>query len=114
MMTLDDLRAMGVRVDEGLARCLDNEEFYLKMVDKCLNDSNFEEPGRTLDAGDLDQAFEYAHAIKGVLSNLALTPLQDEIAGFIEPLRARTRMDYSEMYASLIRTRDEFIGTITD
>lgn len=108
-MTLDDLRSMGVNVDEALKRCLDNEEFYFKMIDKCLNDDNFARLGQALDDGDMDQAFEYAHAIKGVVSNLSLTPLQEKISELTDLLRAHAQTDYSDLYASLIKLKEEML-----
>ena len=108
-MTLDDLRSMGVNVDEALKRCLDNEKFYFKMIDKCLNDDNFARLGQALDDGDMDQAFEYAHAIKGVVSNLALTPLQEKISELTDLLRAHAQTDYNDLYASLIKLKEEML-----
>ena len=45
---------------------------------------------------DLDKAFQAAHALKGVLANLSLTPLFDIDFEITELLRNRTKMDYSE------------------
>ncbi len=35
-MTIDDLVAFGANTSEGLQRCLNKEDFYLRMVKKCL------------------------------------------------------------------------------
>ena len=32
MLSIDVLRRFGANVDEGLERCLDDEEFYLELV----------------------------------------------------------------------------------
>ena len=32
MITIESLKAYGADVEEGLARCLNKEDFYLKMV----------------------------------------------------------------------------------
>ena len=106
-MTLDELRSFGAKVDEGLERCMNNEEFYMKMVGKCLDDPKFADLGSALKAGDLDDAFEQAHAIKGVVSNLSLTPLQEKVEEITELLRARTQMDYTEIYDSIMHIRDD-------
>ena len=42
MLSVDTLRAWGANVDEGLGRCLRNEAFYLKLVDKALQDPAFD------------------------------------------------------------------------
>ena len=48
-----------------------------------------------IDAGDLNTAFERAHSLKGVMGNVALTPLFEPISEITEELRARNDIDYS-------------------
>ena len=79
MAKLEDLRSFGANVDEGLNRCVNNEEFYLKMVKKAADDTSYEDLAKAIKEKDLDQAFEIAHALKGVLSNLALTPMSEPV-----------------------------------
>ena len=69
-MTLDDLIAFGANVDEGLGRCMNNEGFYLRLVESLKGEKGFESLKAAIDAGDLDAAFEAAHALKGVLAAL--------------------------------------------
>ena len=101
-MTLDELKNQGCNVDEGLKRCMNNEAFYLKMVDMFFSDgSKIDALGTALQADNLDEAFEQAHALKGVCANLALTPLEIKISEITELLRARTQTDYSDMYREI-------------
>ena len=101
-MTLDDLIAYGANVDEGMERCMNNEDFYLRLVGSVKDEQGFEALTTALGAGDLDAAFEAAHALKGVLANLALTPLCEVASEITELLRARTEMDYSERLAGIL------------
>ena len=101
MLTIDGLRAYGADVDEGLTRCFNNEDFYLKLVGMLNNETNFDRLSEAVDAGDLDAAFEAAHALKGVLGNLSLTPAYDKVCEITELLRARTDMDYSALMAEI-------------
>jgi hypothetical protein len=55
---------------------------------------------------DLQAAFEAAHSLKGVLGNLALTPLLDPVKEITELLRSKTEMDYSELLATIAQERD--------
>ena len=41
MVTIDALRQMGADVDDGLARCMNMESFYLDLVNMCYRDSPF-------------------------------------------------------------------------
>ena len=89
-MNIDDLRAWGANVDEGLARCMNNEAFYLRLVGMETADKNFEGMRAALAAGDVHAAFEAAHAIKGAAGNLALTPIYEPVCELTELLRGRT------------------------
>ena len=107
-MTIDSLKAFGANIDEGLERCMGMEDFYIEMVELGLSDERFEELGPTLEAGDLDNAFEQVHALKGVIGNLALTPLYETVCELTEHLRAKEQMDYKPLYDKLIAQRKEF------
>lgn len=87
MLTLDKLTAYGADTATGLARCMNNEGFYLRLVNMELSDGNFDKLHTALNAGNARDAFEAAHALKGALGNLALTPLYEPVAQATELLR---------------------------
>ena len=95
MITIDGLREYGANVDEGLGRCMNMEDFYLKLVGKALNDPAFPALEEAIGKNDLDEAFEAAHRLKGALANLALTPLCEPVEEMVELLRGRTQTDYA-------------------
>ena len=97
MLTVDGLREFGADVDSGLARCMKNEAFYLKLVGKAVDEAAFGKLEDAIAAGDLDAAFEAAHSLKGVAGNLSLTPIYEPVAKITEYLRSRTDMDYTEL-----------------
>ena len=80
MITLEDLKANGTDTETGLARCLGKEDLYLKLVNMDLGDTKFEELGTALEAEDLQKSFELCHALKGVIGNLAITPLYEALS----------------------------------
>jgi len=106
-MTIDDLIAFGANTQEGMRRCLNNEAFYLRMVQKVPGDANFQKLYDALAAGDLATAFDAAHAIKGATGNLALSPISTPAAELTELLRARTETDYSTLLEAIRKGRDE-------
>lgn len=95
MLTIDNLKSLGANTDEGLARCLGKEDFYLRMVSMALADDGFEKLRDAVSSGNLDEGFERAHALKGVLSNVSLTTLAEPIIEMTEELRAHNEIDYS-------------------
>lgn len=99
MITVEKLREWGAAVDEGLARCMNNESFYLMLVGKSLEGDQIDDLEAALSEKDLTRAFEAAHALKGVCGNLALTPLFKPVSEMTELLRAGADADYSALFA---------------
>ena len=97
MLTTQKLREWGANVDEALVRCLNNESFYLMLVNKAMKDNPVGQLKEAVEAGDLDKGFEIAHSLKGVMANLALTPICKPVNEITELLRARTVTDYSPL-----------------
>ncbi|MBO6133216.1 MAG: Hpt domain-containing protein [Lachnospiraceae bacterium] len=109
-MTLETLREFGANVDEGLARCMNNEAFYIKMVNMGIGDKRFESLKDTLENNDLDEAFEMAHALKGVVGNLALDPIYGPMNELTELLRSKTPGDYMGLYNQMKTQRDRLLA----
>ena len=113
MLSIKKLEEYGCDVQSGLERCMNSEEFYLKMVRMLKEEGNFEVLREALNDNDLDRAFEAAHALKGVTGNLALTPLYEPICEITELLRDRTVMDYHDYLEKITEAKnrlDEMIG----
>ena len=97
MMTVEALRAFGADVDDGLARCLNKEDFYLMLVKKAAEDRRLSLLAEQIGQKDYAAAFETAHALKGMYANLSLTPLTKPVSEMTELLRSRTDTDYSAL-----------------
>ncbi|WP_044973161.1 Hpt domain-containing protein [Ruminococcus sp. HUN007] len=97
MLTVDTLRKYGADVDEALVRCMNREEFYLMLVSKALEDTRLSLLEEQLKEKDYEAAFETAHTLKGMYTNLALTPLSEPVVKITELLRAKTDTDYSNL-----------------
>ena len=78
-----------------------NSDFYIRLVKMMPKDRNFGILYDSIERGDLDSAFEAAHALKGALGNLSITALYEPIVKITELLRLRTNMDYSELIAEI-------------
>ena len=108
-MTIENLAAYGANTQEGLQRCVNNESFYIRMVRMIPGDPNFQKLYDAIDAGNLDTAFEAAHALKGSTGNLSLTPIFAPVSEITELLRARTQTDYSALVDAIRKGRDELV-----
>lgn len=94
-MTIDDLKAYGADVDTAIKRCAGMESLYLNLVKKIPEMEEFEKLNQSVNAGNLEEAFSYAHGLKGNVANLSLTPLEKPISEITELLRERQAIDYS-------------------
>lgn len=112
MATIDDLRAYGANVDEGLGRCMNNEPIYLRLVGTLKGEQAFARLSDAIAAGDLDTAFEASHALKGTLGNLSITPLYEPMCEICELLRARTQMDYTPLMATITEQHDKLVALL--
>ena len=99
MITVENLKNFGANVEEGLARCMNNEEFYIMLVNKVLSDAKLDQLEQQINEKNLDAAFEIAHALKGMYANLSLDPITKPVTEITELLRARSDVDYSVLIA---------------
>ena len=97
MLTIDALKELGADTESGLARCLNNEAFYLKFVGMAIDDKNYAALRTAVEAGDLRAGFEAAHALKGMLGNVSLTNILDPVLEMTEALRAGEERDYTPL-----------------
>ena len=109
MITIDKLKEFGVDTKEGLTRCMNNEGFYFKMIKMGLSDGHFESLQKSLEDNNLAEAFEAAHALKGVIGNLALSPIYNPLAEMTEMLRANKEADYLTIYKPIKEMRDNLL-----
>lgn len=110
MLTIDALNELGVNTKEGLMRCMNNETFYFKMLKMGLSGDYFDKLGKALMENNLDEAFEAAHALKGVLGNLAVTPIYNPLAEMTEMLRAKKQADYVKMYKPIVDLKNKILA----
>ena len=114
MLTIEKLNNFGANTTEGLERCLNNEEFYFKLINKIANDSSFINLKNELDNKNYDEAFKIAHSLKGVLGNLSLTPLYNIAVEITELLREKKIIDYNEYIERLLNKREELLLLINN
>ena len=82
----EKLQTVGVKYDEVLKRFMGKEDFYLRMLRKFLDDKNYEGLKTAVEEKRWEDAFTYAHTVKGLCGNLGLdgileyaVPLTDEV-----------------------------------
>ena len=114
MITVDKLNTFGANTAEGLARCFGNEALYLKLVATIPNEANFGKLKDAIEGKNLKDAFEAAHALKGALGNLSLTPIYAPVVEITELLRSETDMDYKSLLGTILEKKDELSRLCAD
>lgn len=83
----EQLKNVGVDVDTGLKRFMNNEALYMKFLNKFLTEPTYEQLRECIQKEDYPEAFRQAHTLKGVSANLSLTLLADKVSELVELLR---------------------------
>ena len=97
MITIEALKELGCDTDDALTRCLNNEAFYLKLVNMSLEDEKFVLLRKAVEEKRLKEGFEYAHALKGMLANISLIIVLEPVLEITEGLRHEEDRDYSAL-----------------
>ncbi len=106
MLTLDSLKNFGADVETGVARCAGKEDLYLKLVQTIPADEKFDSLKDALESKDFDRAFDIVHALKGVVTNLSITPLYDKISELTEYLRNKEDRDYTAILDEILNLKN--------
>ena len=93
-----ELRNLGVDVEEALYRFLDNETLYEGFLSKFLKDTNFFNLKVSLNKDEIKEAIFYAHTLKGVVSNLSFLSLQEEVAVLVDLLRKNKILEAKKIF----------------
>lgn len=82
-----ELRQADVDVDGAIARFSNKEERYIKYLKLFYADENYNKLVHAIDEDNNVEAFEYCHALKGVVANLGFTTMFTNIYDACEILR---------------------------
>ncbi|MEG0962838.1 MAG: Hpt domain-containing protein [Lachnospiraceae bacterium] len=91
---LKQLEEYGADTKGTMDRFLNDMELYRTCFTAYLEDEVFLKLGEALHRKDYENAFEYAHTLKGTTGNMGLTPLYQVICRMVEALRKK---EYSNL-----------------
>lgn len=94
--------AYGADYETTMRRFMGSETMYLRFLNMMFQDESLHRLGAALEAGDMSGAFEHAHALKGMVGNMGLTPLYEAICRIVDPLRCRDlQKDYPALFLDI-------------
>lgn len=88
MSLLEELKDLGVNVDEGLERVMDDRELYVMTLGMFIDSVNDNPVSpEDFDGDDLETLIRRVHMLKGLTGNLGMTPLFTKYNQVLELLR---------------------------
>lgn len=101
-LLLQELRIWGCDIDGAMERFMEDSELYETCLYTVLKDPAFEGLGKALREKKVQEAFDCAHTLKGVLANMGLTPMYEIVVRILEPLRAGNDENLLPVYQELL------------
>ena len=86
----DQMRAAGVNIEGALERLMNNENLYERLLGKFKADTNYQGLRDAIQEKSYEDAFNCAHALKGVAGNLGLDSLMNADVVIVEKLRSNS------------------------
>lgn len=105
---IERLHAMGCNTADALERMADDEEFYIECLQEALENPGFAGLEKALAEADAESGFDCAHALKGVLGSVGLTPMFRKTVELVEPLRAGCCSGLEQKLKELMEMKREF------
>lgn len=87
MDLFEELKVLGVDIDEGLKRLNGNESLYRRLLGSFVKTIDDYYVSPDFDGSDYREATEKAHAIKGASGNLSITPVYEAYTQIVDLLR---------------------------
>lgn len=112
MSMLNELKALGADIDEGLRRFMNNSAFYERMLGKFVESAESLEVMEYLESGDNEKALTNAHTLKGVTGNLSLTPLYKAYDEIVTLLRANDPEKAKQVMAATLPMQKEILDCL--
>lgn len=98
-MTDENYREIGLDLASARQRFLGNRELFEKFLFRFPEDQNFVKIMEAVEAGQMEDAFNAAHTLKGVCGNLSLSKLYEKVSEITERLRAEQMPEDEELQA---------------
>lgn len=112
MGLLEDLKTLGVNVDEGLERMMGNSSLYERMLVKFIKVVNDLEINPDFDNSDCAEMIEKTHTIKGASGNLSITPIYEAYSEIVDLLRSDKPDEAKEVLKNILPVQEDILACI--
>ena len=112
MSLLTELEAVGVDIQDGLKRFVNNAALYEKMLKKFPAAAGDLPVLVHFESGNFEAAVANAHTLKGMTGNLSLTPLYKGYTEIVALLRAGDQGKAKELLLGILPVQEGIIACI--
>ncbi len=109
-MNLQLLQEVGIDTDDAIQRFMGRTELFEKFLKKFLTDTNMAELQKAIAEHQEEQMSFYAHTLKGICGNLAITPLYNLFTRQMDFFRQNK---YEEAIALMPEIETIYLKTLT-
>lgn len=112
MDLLEELKNLGVNVDEALDRLMGNRSLYERMLFKFVEMMKNSSVDPDFDCNDYADIIEKAHAVKGAAGNLSVTPIYEAYSEVVRLLRANQPEQAKNILNTVLPVQNEIMNCI--
>lgn len=112
MSLFDELRELGVDIDDGLKRLGGNESLYTRLLGSFVKTMKEQIVEPDFDCTEYTGTTERAHTIKGISGNLSITPVYKAYTDIVDLLRGGKPEEAREILVNIIPVQEEILQCI--
>ena len=103
---IQSLIIWGADAHAAIGRMLNDEVFYLNLVEMFITSSDWFELEKLLSENKYKEAFIVSHRMKGSCADLSLTPLYEALCELTDDLRGEVRPTLSDNIKKVYKLKD--------
>lgn len=100
---LEQFRMAGGDVEGVMERFMEDEELLRDCLAQFMAEDDFSKLKEAILGQNYKEAFEYAHALKGVIGNLGIIPMYTPLCTLVESLRGESYNNLPEQLEAVLK-----------
>lgn len=112
MELFEELKKLGVDVDDALRRLKGKEDLYQRLLGLYVKTMDEQYVSPDFDANDYSQEIAKAHNIKGTSGNISVTPIYEAYTKIVELLRAGEPEGARKILKDILPLQNEIVECI--
>lgn len=112
MSLFDELRELGVDIDDGLKRLGGNESLYSRLLGSFVKTMKEQVVDPDFDCNEYTETTERAHTIKGIAGNLSIAPVYTAYTEIVNLLRGGKPEEAKKVLMDVIPVQESIMQCI--